>query len=387
MTQIHFTLNFDEMTKELLNSNISNSVKGQFIAIMNAYMEAERDKFVNANLKEKTEERQAVRNGYYERQLTIPVGTIELKIPRTRDGEFSTQLFEKYSRMDQSLVLMMIESVINGVSTRKVTKLVEAIAGKQVSKSFVSNMLKRLDPEIKKWSERPLTTNSYKYLFVDAMYIKVRENHKIVSKAVYVAQAINHLDKRELVGFSISEKESHIAWQEFFAELRSRGFSNPKLIISDAHKGLKSAIKEEFLDVPWQRCTVHFLRNMMDSMPKKNTEEARLLLKSIFRAPTIQHAKELRNEFMTLVEDNPKFQRVINILDEGFDDATQFFKFPEQHHKHIRTTNSIENTNLQIRRREKVIRIFPNIESAFRLIGAVLLDLSETMDIKNSFLK
>lgn len=387
MTQIHFTLNFDEMTKELLNSNISNSVKGQFIAIMNAYMEAERDKFVNANLKEKTEERQAVRNGYYERQLTIPVGTIELKIPRTRDGEFSTQLFEKYSRMDQSLVLMMIESVINGVSTRKVTKLVEAIAGKQVSKSFVSNMLKRLDPEIKKWSERPLTTNSYKYLFVDAMYIKVRENHKIVSKAVYIAQAINHLDKRELVGFSISEKESHIAWQEFFAELRSRGFSNPKLIISDAHKGLKSAIKEEFLDVPWQRCTVHFLRNMMDSMPKKNTEEARLLLKSIFRAPTIQHAKELRNEFMTLVEDNPKFQRVINILDEGFDDATQFFKFPEQHHKHIRTTNSIENTNLQIRRREKVIRIFPNIESAFRLIGAVLLDLSETMDIKNSFLK
>lgn len=387
MTQIHFTLNFEEMTKELLNCNLNNVIKGQLITIMNAYMEAERDKLVNANIKEKTEERKAVRNGYYERQLTVPVGTIELKIPRTRDGEFSTELFEKYSRMDQSLVLMMIESVVSGVSTRKVTKLVEAIAGKQVSKSFVSSMLKKLDPEIKQWSERPLTTNTYKYLFVDAMYIKVRENHKIVSKAVYIAQAINHLDKRELVGFSVSEKESHIAWQEFFADLRSRGFSNPNLIISDAHKGLKSAISEEFLDVPWQRCTVHFLRNMIDVMPKKNNEQEKHILKSIFRAPTIQHAKELRNEFLSLVEDNPKFQKVIDILDEGFDDATQFFNFPQKHHKHIRTTNSIENTNLQIRRRERVIRIFPNIDSAFRLIGAVLLDLSENLDINTKFLK
>jgi len=387
MTQIHFTLNFEEMTKEILNCNLNHVIKSQLITIMNAYMEAERDKLVNANLKEKTENRHAVRNGYYDRQLTLPIGTIELKVPRTRDGEFSTELFEKYSRMDQSLVLMMIESVVNGVSTRKVTKLVEALAGKQVSKSLVSNIIKKLDPEIKEWSERSLTKHTYQYLYVDAMIIKVRENKKIVSKSVYIAQAVNQLNKRELVGFKISETESEKAWSDFFSDLRNRGFSDPELIISDAHQGLKNAIDKQFKGVPWQRCCVHFIRNIIDVMPKKHSEEARHLLRNIFKAPTIQHAIELKSEFINLVEDNPKYEAAINKLDDGFDEATQFYQFPATHHVHIRTTNSIENINMQIRRRERVIRIFPNPDSAFRLIGAVLLDMSENLDIKTNFLK
>lgn len=387
MTQVNFNLDLEEMTEELLDSNLNNVLKAKMIMILNEYMEEERDSFVNANPKQKTSKRQSVRNGYYERELIMPVGKINLRVPRTRDGEFSTEVFERYSRMDQALVLMMMEAVIGGVSTRKVSRLVEAIAGKKVSKSFVSNIMKRLDPMIREWSQRTLTTHTYKYLYVDAMYIKVRENNKVVSKAVYIAQAVNELDKRELVGFKVSEKESHKAWSEFFEDLRTRGFTNPKLIISDAHKGLRSAISEEFLDVPWQRCTVHFLRNIVTNMPKKDSYHARRLLRSIFKAPTIQHAKELKEAFLTEVEGNSKYDNAVSILEEGFDDATQFYRFPEAHHAHIRTTNSIENINMQIRRREKVIRIFPNNQSAFRLVGAVLLDLSDELDINKTFLR
>ena len=182
MTHVNFNLDLEEMTEELLDSNLNNVLKAKMIMILNEYMEEERDSFVNANPKQKTSKRQSVRNGYYERELIMPVGKINLRVPRTRDGEFSTEVFERYSRMDQALVLMMMEAVIGGVSTRKVSRLVEAIAGKKVSKSFVSNIMKRLDPMIREWSQRTLTTHTYKYLYVDAMYIKSEKTIKSFRK-------------------------------------------------------------------------------------------------------------------------------------------------------------------------------------------------------------
>ncbi|AQL55576.1 IS256 family transposase [Abyssicoccus albus] len=386
MTQINFTVNFEELTQELLNCNLNQIVKSQLITILNAYMEAERDELVNVDAKAKTGNRQAVRNGYYERDFTIPIGRLNLKIPRTREGEFSTKLFERYERMDQSLILMMIDSVVNGVSTRKVTKIVEAMGGEKVSKSFVSNAMKRLDPEIQEWSQRPLTHTNYQYLYVDAMYIKVRENHKVVPKAVYIAQGVTENGYRELIGFKISEEESHKAWSAFFSDLRNRGFSNPNLVISDAHAGLKSAIQSQFLNVPWQRCTFHFLQNMIKVMPKKNSEAERRVLRQLFQASTIQHAREFRDEFFQLVSGRSKFDRAAEILEQGFDDATQYFQFPQGHYKFIKSTNTLENINMQIRRREKVIRIFPNVDSAFRLIGSVLIDLSEKLEETKRYL-
>lgn len=188
MTQLNFSLDMDKLTEEILGSNLNSVTKGLAVVVFNAYMESERDEFVQANNRERSEDRQDMRNGYYTRDYKLPIGNITLRVPRTRSGEFSTELFERYQRMDQSLVLTMMEAIISGVSTRKVTKIVEALCGETVSKSFVTDIMKRLDPEIKTFRTRPLNEKKYDYLYVDAMYIKVRENGRVVSKAVYIAQ-------------------------------------------------------------------------------------------------------------------------------------------------------------------------------------------------------
>lgn len=380
MTQLNINLDFEELASAILESNLNTAMKGMAITILNAYMEAERDEYVNAGFKQKNTDRVAQRNGYYEREFTIPVGTLKLKVPRTRDGEFTTQVFEQYSRSDQSLILTMLESYINGVSTRNITKIIETLTGKPVSKSTVSEVIKRLDPEIQEWSSRPLTFHQYKYVFVDAMYIKVRENNKVVSKAVYIAMGINEQKRRDILGFKISNQESEKAWSEFFEDLRMRGLTTPELIVSDAHSGLVKSIKSQFIDTSWQRCTFHFIKNIVDKLPKKGSEEVKLLLSSVFKAPTYQHAIQIKEELITLLESNPKYEQALKIFDEGFEDAAQFYRFPTRNHKNLRTTNSIENINMQVRKREKVIKTFPNMESAIRLIGAVLMDIQEFFD-------
>ncbi len=377
MTQLNFTLDMDKLTEQILESDLNAAAKGLTMAVFNAYMEAERDEFVQAKNRERSEERQDMRNGYYERDYKLPIGNITLKVPRTRSGEFSTELFARYQRMDQSLVLTMIEAVISGVSTRKVSKIVDTLCGETVSKSFVSNVMERLDPEIKAFRTRPLTEKQYDYLYVDAMYIKVRENHRVVSKAVYIAQAVTSEDFREIVGFMVSGNESYDTWRSFFQDLRYRGLTDPRLVISDAHEGLKKAVRHEFKGSIWQRCSVHFLRNIIDTMPKKDNKEAKEKLKRIFKADSMMLAEQFRDEFYEYVEDNPKYATAVSRLDEGFTDATQFLNESRRYHQSLRTTNSLERVNREVRRREKVINVFPNEASAVRLIGAVLMDIHE----------
>lgn len=383
MTQLNINVDFEELASAIFESNLNTAMKSIAVSVLNAYMEMERDQYVNADFKQKNPKRIAQRNGYYERDFMMPVGKIHLKVPRTRDGEFTTDVFEQYTRSDQSLILAMMEAYINGVSTRNITKIVEALSGESVSKSTISEVMKNIDPDIQEWASRPITNHQYKYVFVDAMYIKVKENNKIVSKGVYTAMGINELRQREIIGFKISNQESEKAWSEFFEDLRMRGLTTPELIISDAHSGLIKSIKSQFIDSSWQRCTFHFLKNIVERFPKKNSEDAKLLLKSIFKAPTYQHALQLKEELITKYQNNPKYSEALNILDQGFEDAAQFYRFPAQHHKSLRTTNSIENINMQVRKREKVIKTFPNLDSAFRLIGAVLMDIQENFDSSN----
>lgn len=380
MTQLNINVDFEELASAIFESNLKTAMKSIAVSVLNAYMEMERDQYVNADFKQKNPKRIAQRNGYYERDFMMPVGKIHLKVPRTRDGEFTTDVFEQYTRSDQSLILAMMEAYINGVSTRNITKIVEALSGESVSKSTISEVMKNIDPDIQEWASRPITNHQYKYVFVDAMYIKVKENNKIVSKGVYTAMGINELRQREIIGFKISNQESEKAWSEFFEDLRMRGLTTPELIISDAHSGLIKSIKSQFIDSSWQRCTFHFLKNIVERFPKKNSEDAKLLLKSIFKAPTYQHTLQLKEELITKYQNNPKYSEALNILDQGFEDAAQFYRFPAQHHKSLRTTNSIENINMQVRKREKVIKTFPNLDSAFRLIGAVLMDIQENFD-------
>ncbi|WP_343785182.1 IS256 family transposase, partial [Alkalibacillus silvisoli] len=200
MTQLQFNLDMDILKESVVNSNMEAVIKSTIVLLLNEYMEKERDEYLQVPSYERSGERFDYRNGYYERELMMSIGKIKLRVPRTRSGEFAPTVFEKYQRCDKAFVLSMLEMVINGVSTRKVKNIIEELCGESVSKSFVSSLTKKLDPIVNEWASRPLNTIYYPYIFADAMYIKVREDNKVVSKAVYIATAINKNNEREILG-------------------------------------------------------------------------------------------------------------------------------------------------------------------------------------------
>lgn len=379
MTHIQFNLDMEVLKESVVNSNIETVVKSAIVLVLNEFMEKEREDYLQACPYERSDERRDYRNGYYERDLTMSIGKIKLKVPRTRNGEFSPSVFEKYARCDQALVLSMVEMVINGVSTRKVTHIVEQLCGENISKSFVSSLTQKLDPIVNDWAKRPLNTVYYPFIFVDAMYIKVREHHRVVSKAVYIAKGLTDKNRREIIGLSVDHAENYDNWSQFFKQLKSRGLQSPKLVISDAHKGLQKAIQREFIGTSWQRCNVHFKRNIIEKLPKKDSAEIRMMIRRVFEAVTIDDIRIFKEELISKFGDNPKYAKALEIFDEGFEDTIQYMVHPEVLWPHIRSTNSLERLNQEVRRRERVIRIFPNTQSAFRLIGAVLMNYQETV--------
>src|SRR3954470_16766348 len=383
MTQINITINLEDLKEKIESSSLESPVKASLALILNSLMEKERDEYINALSHERTEERRGYRNGYYERELMTGAGSLKLKVPRTRDGEFSTTIFEKFKRCDQALILSMIEMVVNGVSTRKITKIVEELCGTSVSKSLVSNLLKTVDPVINDWRNRPLNVHYYPYVYVDAMYIKVRENDKVVSKSVHIAVGVSASGHREIIGLKVNHTESTESWTSFFEYLKSRGLQSPKMVMSDAHGGLVTSIKESFLGTSWQRCSVHFLRNIIETLPKKGTEEARRELRDLFQNSDLDIVRDLKNRFVNKYQDTKGFAKAIETLENGFEDAIQFHSEPAGYHKHLRTTNMLERLNQEVRRREKVIRIFTNDQSAIRIIGAVLMDIEEDWNKNN----
>jgi putative transposase len=206
-------------------------------------------------------------------------------------------------------------------------------------------------------------------------------------KAVYIATAITENKSREILGLSVDHAESYESWSRFLQQLKSRGLQSPKLVISDAHLGLQKAIQREFIGTSWQRCNVHFKRNIIEKLPKKDSAEIRMMIKRIFDAVTIEDMRNFKGELMSKFEDNPKYEQALKILDEGFEDTIQYMVYPEDIRCHIRSTNSLERLNQEVRRREKVIRIYPNTQSAFRLIGAVLMQYQETNYSKQKSIK
>lgn len=376
MTQIYFTINKEEI-QNIINEEVKNDLSKNILTkVFNELMEKERDDYLNNEAYQRDPNRSTYRNGYYERDYTTKIGTLTLRVPRTRDGKFSTDIFERYQRNEKTLLLTMLEMYVQGVSTRKVSKVIENLCGKNYSKSFVSTLTKNLDEEVKIWRNRDLSNLKYPYLLVDVIYIKVRENHRVVSKACHIAIGINEEGRREIIGFKISEKESEDTWYLFFEYLKQKGLKGIKMVISDAHKGLVKSIKESFINASWQRCQVHFLRNILSKIPKKDTKEFREDIKSLFRIQDIKIARTVKEELFKKYEEKKKYQNSLNVLDEGFEDAFTYLN-NEEIHTRLKSTNCLERLNEEIRRREKVIRIFPNTESAYRLIGAILMDIDE----------
>ena len=374
MTQIHFTLDKDELQELISNSGANEASKLILTKLFNELMENQRDEYCNVDPYQRDKNRTAQRNGYYQRDLTTRIGTINLNVPRTRDGNFSTDIFERYQRNEKALVTTMLEMYVSGVSTRKVGQVVETLCGKSVSKSYVSSITKLLDEEVIKFQQRRID-KKIPYLMTDVLYIKIRENHRVVSKAVHIAIGIDSKGFKNILGFMISDSESEQTWKSFYQSMIDRGLTKVEMVISDAHQGQVKAIQKSFTESVWQRCQVHFLRNVMDKLPKKNTQEIRQEIKELFRINDIDVARITKDKI--LEKHSEKYNKMCECLDQGFEDSFQYTSSNSTRYNRLKSTNLLERLNQEIRRREKVVRIFPNVESAERLIGSMLIDIDE----------
>jgi len=375
MAQYQITVDSEILQQLFLGDSKESGVNSLLESVLNQVLKAQVTEQINAEHYQRTEDRKAYRNGSYPHQLTTRVGTITLHVPRLRDGKFSTEMFCRYQRSEQAFVLALLEMVINGVSTRKVSLITEELCGVELSKSTVSELCKRLDPIVIAWNSRPLSDTRFPFLLVDALYLKVREEGRVRSRGVMIAIGINDAGYREVLGLMLGDTESEESWTEFFLSLKNRGLRGMEILVSDNHSGLVKAVKKQFQGVTWQRCQTHFMRNVLGAAPKHKRDEIYQKVRSILDATDIQTARYLLQQFTAAYAD--KLPKVASIVEQGFDDITAVLSLPEKYRRRLRTTNSVERLNEEVRRRERVIRIFPNRESVIRLIGALLMELDE----------
>jgi len=337
-------------------------------------LEAEMTGFLGAGTYERNGERRGWRNGYKPRTLKTRVGELELMVPKDRDGEFQTELFERYQRSEKALVLAMLEMYVGGVSTRKVSAITEALCGLEVSKSQVSALTQKLDAEISAWRTRPLT-QTYPYLVVDARYEKVRQGGAVVSQGVLVVCGIDRRGYREVLGCWVAESESEASWGAVFAELKQRGLQGVRYVVSDDHAGMVKAIGRHFQGAVWQRCQVHFVRNALSLCGVAQRPIVLSLMRSVTEAPTRDAASAALKA--AIVELQKKAPKTARLLEEHGEEILGVYVLPEPHRKRMRTTNMLERQNQELKRRTRVVRVFPNATSCLRLVSALLIETSQ----------
>ncbi|HEY2562165.1 MAG TPA: IS256 family transposase [Acidimicrobiales bacterium] len=313
------------------------------------------------------------RNGSRPRTLSTKAGDIDLRIPKLREGSFFPSVLERRRRIDRALYAVVMEAYVHGVSTRKVDALVQALgADTGISKSEVSRICADMDGELEAFRSRDLGHVGFPYVFCDATYVKARVNGRVVSRAVVVATGITTNGEREILGINVGDSEDRAFWTEFLSGLRQRGLSGVELVVSDAHVGLKTAIAQVFIGAAWQRCRVHFMRNVLARVPKIQSQMVSALIRTVFAQPDQPSVRQqLIDVSATLA---PKFPDVAELLDDAADDVCAFASFPRQHWTKLWSTNSIERLNAEIKRRTRVVGIFPNDASALRLITAVCVE-------------
>ena len=370
MAQLNITLNQEEIQALLLEDQ-GEAFKKILQASLNKILQAESAEQLKAGPYERSAERTDSRNGSRDRDLNTRVGRITLQVPRHRNVPFKTLVFENYSRSEAALVAGMAEMVVNGVSTRKVSRVMETLCGTSFSKSAVSDVCKDLDKAVKEFRTRPLE-GDYPFLTVDATYFKVRENSRVISKAFMIAYGTNAEGHREILGFSVYANESGATWTDFLLGLKKRGLTGLLMITSDAHDGILNAIGKVFPTVPWQRCQFHFIRNITDKAPKKYQAGLRTELQELFNCKTLTEARKVRDRIMEDYRDVT--EPAVTCLDEGFESAMTVMLLPAWLRRFYRTSNQIERLNKELKRRSKVIGVFPNEDSVLRLMGSVLME-------------
>ncbi len=359
---------------ELLKDHGFDGLAEAVTVLMNAAMVAERSEYLGAAPYERSATRAGYANGFKDKVLKTRLGELPLKVPQTRDCEFYPQSLEKGLRSERALLLSIAEMYVQGVSTRRVKKIVEELCGMEVSSAQVSRAAQELDEMLDAWRKRAL--GSYRYVVLDAQYEKVRQGGQVLDAAVLIACGIGADGRRDILGCSVSLSEAEVHWRAFLTELKDRGLHGVQLIVSDAHEGLKAARKAVFPSVPWQRCQFHLQQNAGQYVP---TQAMRSLvaadIRAIFNAPDLDEANRLLAKLIEKYE--KKAPQLAAWAEENLPEGFTVFSLPSNHRRRMRTTNLIERLNEEIRRRTRVARLFPNEASCLRLVSAVLIEIAE----------
>jgi len=359
--------------KELVERD-EDFVRAAVPALVQAALEAEMTEVIGAAKGERTEGRLGYRSGDYGRSLITRVGTLELRVPQDRMGRFSTELFERYQRSEKALVGTLAEMDVQGVSTRKVKAVTEALCGHSFSASAVSAVNKSLDEALRAFAERRLS-EAFAYLILDARDEKGREAGILVSHAVLIAVAVDGDGQRQVLGVDLANRESHSSWRDFLLALKERGLFGVEFVVSDDHPGLKQAIREVLPGAAWQRCYVDFLRNALDHLPRTLADDCLQELRWIYDR---RERAEVRRDIATwLAKWQAKHSKLCDWVEENIEETLTYYRLPLSHHKHMKSTNMLERLNQELKRRTHVVRIFPNRESCLRLVRALAVETHE----------
>jgi putative transposase len=363
----------DEILEQIANDGF-DALPELLRILFNTAMQAEREKYLGVRAYERSAQRQGHANGYKPKTVLTRVGQITLDVPQVREGGFAPQALERGLRSERALTLALAEMYVQGVSTRKVAAITEQLCGHAVSSMQVSRAAVQLDETLEAWRERPL--GQMPYLYLDARYEKVRQQGQVRDAAVLLAVGVDGDGKRQILGVSVSVSEQEVHWRIFLQSLVQRGLCGVQLVISDAHPGLQQARKAVFGGVPWQRCHFHLQQNAAAFVPKKDMrEEVATDIRAIFNAPNRHEAEALLAR--TVAKYTKTAPRLSNWLEANLLEGLTVFDFPAAHRRLVRTTNGLERVNKELKRRTRVVGIFPNEAACLRLVSALAMEISE----------
>jgi transposase-like protein len=365
-----------DLLAALKAGEMTDKIRTSLEWVLQQLIEAEATAFIGAERHERTDTRTAQRNGHRQKLLSTPAGDVELGIPKLRQGSFFPSLLERRRRIDRALYAVVMEAYVHGVSTRKVDDLVKALGvASGISKSEVSRICAELDRDLAEFRSRPLDHVEFPYVFCDATYVKGRVRGRVVSRAVVVAFGVTATGDREVLGVDVGDSEDGAFWTAFLRGMRARGLGGVQLVISDHHLGLKNAIASVFVGASWQRCRVHFMRNVLSKVPKASGEMVAAAVRTVFAQPDATHVRRQLDEVVRMLQ--PKFPDVASMLTDATEDLLAFTTFPQAHWRKIWSTNPLERLNGEIKRRTNVVGIFPNDAAVARLVTAVVVEFHD----------
>ena len=363
---------FEHDVKLDVEARVRQGVK----AVLEEVLQEEMTQHLEAGYRELTPTRRGERNGYYQRNLVTPAGRIErLEVPRDREGEFVTEVFERYKRMTGDVEEAVLEMYLSGISVMKIAGVTEALSRVKVGKDAVSRIASRLQDEQREWRERSLEEKEYPYLYLDATYLKVRWGSSVSSLAMLACVGVGDEGFREVLAVEVAGSEKGAAYASLLRGLLDRGLKGVRLVVSDDHEGIKAAVAGELPGAEWQRCVVHFERNILSHVPATSMGEVAEDLKAIFKVRRVKTAKALAEEFVELY--GKRFPKAVTVFEAGIGDALTYLSFPGSHHAKLRSTNMLERLFREVKRRTKVVGVFPNETSAATLATEIALRSSE----------